>query len=104
MHDHAVRWAWSASKRPRLSSLQSGLAPELLCYRQLHAVKTYVHDIHHYMHCIISLFWFLNNHVTSPAEGLHFSALVFTLRLLNHSVSTFLFPCGCETKTAKDIA
>ena len=58
-----VRWAWPASKRPRPSSLQSGLAPGLLCYRQLHAVKSYVHDIHHYMHCIISLFWFLNNHV-----------------------------------------
>ena len=28
------------------------------------------------MHCIIQLFWFLYNHVMSPAEGLHFSALV----------------------------
>ena len=25
------------------------------------------------------LFWFLYNHVTSPAEGLHFSALVIVM-------------------------
>ncbi len=41
--------------------------------------------------------------ITSPAEGLHFSALVFTLFLLfvefslKYSMSTFLFPC-CEAE------
>ena len=45
---------------------QSGLAPELLCYRQL----SHIHDIHHYMH---SSGFFI---IMSPAEGLHFSALV----------------------------
>ncbi len=39
------------------------------------------------MHCIISLFWFLYNHVTSPAKGLHFSALVLYVAAVPQNIS-----------------
>ncbi len=40
--------------------------------------------IHHYMHCIISLFWFLYNHVTSRGFALQCSSsyIVNTERII----------------------
>ena len=50
------------------ASLVCFIAPELL-------------DIHYYMHCIIPLFWFLYNHVTSRGFALQCSSLHVSLPL-----------------------
>ncbi len=57
-------------------------------------VAVLIHDIHHYMHCIISLFRFLYNHVMSPAEGLHFSALQEYMNSCYYNISCITLCAG----------
>ena len=51
--------------------------------------------IHHYMHYIISLFWFLYNHVTSRGFALQCSScevFVFIVMDWSYALARFLFP------------